>query len=318
MKNHKTLLLSSFIEKSPKVYKHVAKLKSLLEAVLNHDLTSQTSEAVLNGEDDFVFEIERHFSKRFSDYLSRENKDPNNNNLISYTLLVIHLFDYLLNSRDSFYYLQEKYPIYRHETGHSEIPLYSVPSLDVDSILFDADHELPHPNLIIEKNSADPLTSFFLESKISSYLDESISNFKNRNTIFSIMVVSIKKWKEICEKESYDSCNKMLKITSNLIRNTIREFSDIPFKMKNDNFMIILPETSSGDAITLAKRIVEKGKKSFDDKEIAVSVAQYNREWNKEKLLNILLLSHEEATKTPDPAIVIYNNSLDKVEIVED
>ena len=125
----------------------------------------------------------------------------------------------------------------------------------------------------------DTLTSLPNRKAYERRLQEKINLSKRYNTIFSIILYDIDKFKLINDTYGHDIGDKVLIEMSQLIRSTLRA-NDYIFRIGGEEFIIILPHTRNIEAKTTAEKIrkeVETQLHSIENKTITISmgVTQY-------------------------------------------
>lgn len=78
----------------------------------------------------------------------------------------------------------------------------------------------------------------------------------------TVMVVAIDSYSKIVEKHGNESAKKALAFIGSILGSSIRQDIDILGRYVNERFVLILPETGPGGALTLAERIIDKVSKS--------------------------------------------------------
>ncbi len=135
----KTLYKSQVITmKAPKFYLAVRKLYSLLDTLLkDFDESRDKSMVIENFAGPFKFEIKNITAIRLKQYLNREKVAATNENLLRYTLMILSVLDFLINSEKSITYqdFAEDLVLFRHDPVYQNKPLYSVNLLDTHEIL---------------------------------------------------------------------------------------------------------------------------------------------------------------------------------------
>ncbi|MFH1841469.1 MAG: GGDEF domain-containing protein, partial [Candidatus Nealsonbacteria bacterium] len=87
---------------------------------------------------------------------------------------------------------------------------------------------------------------------------------------FSLISIDVDKFKKINDEEGHFAGDKALKDVVSLLMKKCRE-SDMVFRTGGDEFLILLPETSSEDAENLIKRIKEENLLTTKGKRIGLS-----------------------------------------------
>ncbi|MBC7996812.1 MAG: GGDEF domain-containing protein [Leptolyngbya sp.] len=74
----------------------------------------------------------------------------------------------------------------------------------------------------------------------------------------SVMVVAVDSYSKICEKHGNENAKKALAFIGSILGSCVRQDIDIVGRYVNERFVLILPETGPGGALTLAERIIER------------------------------------------------------------
>ena len=124
--------------KMPKFNDQVSRFyKALTNLMEEFDKSENPKSIIENFNMPFHFEIRNITSFRLRKVLNKENIATTNENLIRYTMMIVSMLDFLLNSPKSSYYIRqtEDIPVYRYDPVFQGKPLYSVPLLDTEAIL---------------------------------------------------------------------------------------------------------------------------------------------------------------------------------------
>ena len=108
-------------------------------------------------------------------------------------------------------------------------------------------------------SNTDALTGVFNRKKFIEYSSIFISEAKRYNTIFSVLVIDLNKFKYINDNYGHDIGDEVLILFTKIVSNIIRQ-SDYFFRTGGDEFILLLPNTT----INESKNIIEKIKKALD------------------------------------------------------
>jgi len=103
----------------------------------------------------------------------------------------------------------------------------------------------------------DELTKLYSESYLNEKISQEIIKSNKTNKDFSIVRFDIDNFNEINKKYGFDFGNKILLQLANLFRSSIRG-TDIPFRIKAEQFIILLPGIRLEDSLIFAERIRKK------------------------------------------------------------
>jgi diguanylate cyclase (GGDEF)-like protein len=103
-------------------------------------------------------------------------------------------------------------------------------------------------------STTDPLTCVYNRRFINEFLKKEIERSKRLNREFSIVICDIDDFKRINDTYGHLSGDMVLKAFSQLILNDLRQL-DVVGRYGGDEFMIILPETTSENACNITERL---------------------------------------------------------------
>jgi diguanylate cyclase (GGDEF)-like protein len=103
-------------------------------------------------------------------------------------------------------------------------------------------------------STTDPLTSIYNRRFINEFLKKEIERSKRLDKIFSIVICDIDDFKKINDTYGHLSGDMVLKSFSQLIINSLRKL-DVIGRYGGDEFIIILPETTSENAFNITERL---------------------------------------------------------------
>lgn len=135
----------------------------------------------------------------------------------------------------------------------------------------------------------DSLTNIYNRGKIDSILKENINTYKSLNETFSIIFFDIDDFKLINDDFGHIKGDEVLIEISSLVATNIRD-TDIIGRWGGEEFIIILPNTTSNKAFSLANNLRELiSKNDFEINRpltISVGITQYSKNDKKENLIN--------------------------------
>jgi len=120
----------------------------------------------------------------------------------------------------------------------------------------------------------DELTGLYNRKSYNQRIEERIPLYKRYHDTFSLLMYDIDKFKNINDTYGHDIGDKVLIEMSNLVQSQLRE-SDYLFRIGGEEFLIILPKTSSETAIPIAEKIrslIENDLNTIEDETITISI----------------------------------------------
>ncbi len=136
----------------------------------------------------------------------------------------------------------------------------------------------------------DKLTGVYNRNRLFDYLSREIEMKKRYNNNFSIIIYDIDKFKNINDTYGHPTGDIILKETTKCVKNHIR-VGDYLFRIGGDEFLIILPNTTLNEAITVAEKIrsqIEKNIYSINNINtitLSLGVAEYSNDDTYEELI---------------------------------
>ena len=295
----------------PRLYELISDLTALLSAVSKDVAMPETEEirSVRNPWECIVFDIESPLTKRIRRVMSLYHEAPNNANLLLYTYSILVLFDSLVNDETSFYYPLPAEPLYRCD--EARFPVYSVQQLDPQAIFQEADRRVPDPEpppSMRRRVLVDELTGLLNENGLREKIDCEIVRFRTQNTPFSILSILLPRFENHCEEHGEEAGVILLRDTTAMIAEQIREYRDIPSRVEGALFTILLPETLQDEAINLAIRILAASTRHKPDAiPVAVGLVQVHKTWSRDRTVKMARRAAVEAAELPPPSIAIFD-----------
>jgi PAS domain S-box-containing protein len=153
---------------------------------------------------------------------------------------------------------------------------------------------------------------------LRQYLSDAISETKEKETYFSMIMISIQNYKELIQ-DSIERANDILKKMEDISRNALRRSSDKVIACNNREILLILPETKGDDAISVLERIKEELKQFLSQEndlkgiiDLATAVISYPDEVRDEE--NIL---NEIRKATYGCKILLIEDEQDQLEMIK-
>ena len=112
----------------------------------------------------------------------------------------------------------------------------------------------------------DPLTGLYNRRYLDETLENEIERCRRYNRSLGFLMMDVNRFKEINDRYSHQTGDKVLKEVSELLQNNVRS-ADIIVRYGGDEFLILLPETN-GEVQTTAERLRSKLASWNQDSEI--------------------------------------------------
>ncbi len=109
----------------------------------------------------------------------------------------------------------------------------------------------------------DHLTGVYNRRYLQFYLTKEIERVKRNGTALSLLFIDIDEFKNINDTLGHITGDNILKLVASVLLKTVRG-SDLVFRFGGDEFIILLPKTTSQQAEKLKKRILKILKKEND------------------------------------------------------
>jgi len=130
-------------------------------------------------------------------------------------------------------------------------------------------------NKKLEKISVtDELTKLYNRRHFFDIIENEINRAKRMNYKITLLSIDINNFKKVNDTYGHLEGDELLKKLANIITQNIRDGLDIAFRFGGDEFTILLSDCSKNKALTIAKRIDEKFKKSTDIASLAYGVEE--------------------------------------------
>jgi len=109
---------------------------------------------------------------------------------------------------------------------------------------------------LLEQAITDPLTGAFNRRHMSTRLREALENGKPRSTLSALLLIDVDHFKRINDEHGHDAGDAVLKGIVSVVRSRARK-TDLLFRMGGEEFVLLLPDTTEKEAMTLADDIRE-------------------------------------------------------------
>lgn len=310
----------SFSSHVPKLFEAVERMYALLGRIIEQieSPSDGNLECVKNWNTPYRFEIENPISKRLKSLNEQglsvhycNEKIPKNSNavLLLYTMSILSVLHHLINDADSFLYNDDETPLYRFENGNSNMPLYSVPTLDTFALLKENEHTRSgsdkSKNARESTKEKDELTGLFSCGRLPIMLRRQIDEYHSSKLPFSIITLNNCQLEEYVVNFGKEAGDDLLKHCSGIIRRSLEHYSGLAFRGQDDQFFIILPGTEKRSALSQAVSLVTELTQEIK-LPIACGVVEFHKTWGTEKVLKISERTADETKQFAESTIGVY------------
>lgn len=122
----------------------------------------------------------------------------------------------------------------------------------------------------------DGLSGLYSAPYFNVRINAELAHANRYNHALTLLFIDIKDFRQINERLGFNVANDVLSDIGSLIKNSIRNV-DSGYRYTGKQFVILLPETDSGHALPLAKRLIEKIKlkdlPTIKDIEMPISIS---------------------------------------------
>ena len=295
----------------PRLFELTADLKNILSAVARDLVGTDAPVSVRNPNRDFAFEIDNEVSRRFKEVLALYREETTNSNLLLYSYAILQLLDTLINNQSSHLYPYPSERVYRQESENSPIPMYTVALIDPARFFRAADQSIypdKKPPEQREQKVNDELTALFNINGLRQFIDGQIDTYRQKKVPFVLLSVLLRDFREYCNTNGEESGVEQLVRSAGVIKGIIREYRDVPARIDDSLFMVLLPSTIREESVHLAIRLFVAFQE-LKDPELPVSlgIVQFEKTWGKEKLIKTARLAAEKAARLPPPSLSLYD-----------
>ncbi len=103
-------------------------------------------------------------------------------------------------------------------------------------------------------NTIDPLTSLFNRRYITSKIGDEILRYNRSKSPFCLILTDVDYFKDVNDQFGHDCGDEVLQTISRLLRKEVRSIDTLA-RWGGEEFLILLPDTTIGDAYLIAERI---------------------------------------------------------------
>ncbi|MBN2535021.1 MAG: hypothetical protein JXB88_19225 [Spirochaetales bacterium] len=257
-------------------------------------------ESVKNPWSKIKFDVENPLSKRLNKLLYKQVKDSSghirvvdrrsNANLIIYTSTLLAMLDYLINIKSSHLYQTPQTCLFRSLKDDGVTPQYSVPLLDTENIINrEVNREDGEKETLKKENGkqADSGTWFKKQKMLDEELVREIHSADQANSVFSIILFHL-----FSPSGAGQIQTPVFSALAGVIKNIIRHLLDTPFRLEDDDFLIILKDMDIHSAIGAARKITSLVKNTSEfntgNYHLSAGVIQYQRNWKFDKFRKLI------------------------------
>ena len=109
---------------------------------------------------------------------------------------------------------------------------------------------------LLEQAITDPLTGAFNRRHMSTRLREALATGRPPATPSALLMIDVDHFKKINDEHGHDAGDAVLKGLVSVVRSRARK-TDLLFRMGGEEFVLLLPDTTETEAMTLADDIRE-------------------------------------------------------------
>ena len=308
----------------PNLYDLTVELRKILAVVARElvETKGEAPESVINPRQEISFEIDNEVSRRLKEVIKLYREEVTHANLLLYSYAILQLLDTLLNDQSSYFYPYPSERIYRQESESSPIPLYTVPLIDPAHFFREADRNIepdekpPEPR---ELKVRDDLTELCNIEGLRQLIDQQIGLYRQKKIPFVLLSVLLRDFKEYCNKHGEESGVKQLKRAADVINGIIREYRDVPARIEDSLFMVLLPGTIREESVNLAIRLFVAFQELKDpEAPVSLGIVQFERTWGKEKLIKTAATAAEKASRLPPPSLSLYDGKKNRFQTLSE
>ncbi|MHB8170668.1 MAG: diguanylate cyclase [Thermincolia bacterium] len=143
----------------------------------------------------------------------------------------------------------------------------------------------------------DDLTTLYNTRKFYEDLKKEMKRSSRTGQVFSLLVIDIDNFKQYNDVYGHLGGDKVLKRIGRLLKNNLRK-TDSAYRYGGDEFVVILPETTSEDAKEVADKIrLIYEKLDLIPTTLSIGVADYNPDYDQEQIIKLADVAMYEAKK---------------------
>lgn len=161
--------------------------------------------------------------------------------------------------------------------------------------------------------TTDPLTKLFNRREITKKLEEEQIRYERNNKPFSIIIADIDLFKKVNDTYGHNCGDFILKSVADILKNTSRK-QDSVSRWGGEEFLLLLPETDTDGATSLAEKLrlkIESSIFDYDEFQVKVTltfgVNVYDKIQNLDSLISKADSALYEGKQKNRNCVVIYN-----------
>jgi diguanylate cyclase (GGDEF)-like protein len=151
------------------------------------------------------------------------------------------------------------------------------------------------------------ITGFFNRRHMMNALSFEIERCRLFNRSFSLCLMKLNNFKIYNDSQGSSNSDETIKAVADLMRTLIRANVDTCFRYGDDEFAIILPETSTQDATRMSERILKQLSDTFDGAITArIGIAEYSPALKAENIIDKAVQTmHQTKTGSGDYMLLV-------------
>jgi diguanylate cyclase (GGDEF)-like protein len=137
--------------------------------------------------------------------------------------------------------------------------------------------------------NTDPVTSIANRRSFESHFDEELRSADDEGSRLSVVICDLDRFKLVNDELGHEEGDKALRLAAETIASSVRSI-DIVFRLGGEEFAVLLPNTGSSEAYTVAERIRGGIQDAFASYPVPVTVScglatRVHRTMNRKALL---------------------------------
>ena len=102
--------------------------------------------------------------------------------------------------------------------------------------------------------ATDPLTGLYNRRLFDEYCDKELNRAKRYGQHLAIVILDLHRLKEVNDRHGHLRGDQILQLAATTLRKTLRA-ADFAFRIGGDEFVLLLPQTDTEQAVTLCRRV---------------------------------------------------------------
>lgn len=100
----------------------------------------------------------------------------------------------------------------------------------------------------------DPLTGLYNRRSLDRMLEREVLLAGRHRTPLTVVVIDVDRFKEVNDRLGHDVGDELLRLIASVLTGTLRR-SDLAFRMGGDEFVVLLPQTTTGSALAAMEKV---------------------------------------------------------------